>query len=143
MNSNQEAVGCLARVCPPPREVVLVALQQVDGLAGLAILDGGLQHGHGLAHVVRPPLVHRQDCTHWCAPGMSDALALVVLNLIDLYGGNRSAFVDAMLATTDGPQHPALLAATNGPIKEGRRQGLQHQGLQHENRSSGALDSAK
>ena len=50
---------------------------------------------------------HKQDCTHWCAPGLSDAIAQVVLNLVDLYNGNRTDFVDAMYSRDTAIANPS------------------------------------
>jgi hypothetical protein len=61
----------------------------------------------------------RQDCTHWCAPGLSDAVGSLLVSLITLYDGNRTKFVEAMVRakTSEGkdeekdtkdPKHHAL-----------------------------------
>jgi len=89
--------GCLAKVCPPPRDVALSRLATL-GLP-LAVLGQDLAYHHGFGHILAAPAASmRQDCTHWCAPGLSDAFGSLLVSLVTLYDGNRTKFVQAMLA---------------------------------------------
>ena len=104
---------CQPAVCPTAREEAFVGLRQL-GLP-LAILGADLMHRHGGSHI--SPAVFGvgkhggQDCTHWCAPGMSDAIASVVLSLVDLYGGSRWAFESAAPAAPTAAAAAAAAAA--------------------------------
>jgi hypothetical protein len=69
----------------------------------LAILGGDMLYDVGAAHV-SPAAENKkgqrlqQDCQHWCAPGINDALAGVIASLIVEHDGDPKRFHAAMVA---------------------------------------------
>jgi hypothetical protein len=117
-------VGCLGGVRTPPRDAALAALQlalrtppppssssasagggDAPPLDVAVLLSGDVLRRVGAAHVApspRPGLA--QDCTHWCAPGPTDALAHLVVALVSEHGGDAKRFEAAMRYATQSEE---------------------------------------
>jgi hypothetical protein len=94
-NTGDDETLCKPQVCAPARDRALSSLLKLK--LPLAILSGDMQFNHGHSHIIRPPETFmKHDCTHWCAPGMSDAVLSTVLSLITLYDGEHALFYEKM-----------------------------------------------
>ena len=93
--------GCRGHVCPSERELALSRVRAMK--LPLAILGGDMLYDVGAAHV-SPAAENKkgqrlqQDCQHWCAPGINDALAGVIASLIVEHDGDPKRFHAAMVA---------------------------------------------
>jgi len=71
--------------------------KNTNQLPPLAIINGDIMHQHGKGHISPGPRRGLlQDCTHWCAPGITDVLVHVLISLITLYHGNETEFILSM-----------------------------------------------
>lgn len=88
-------LGCKPQVCEPARENALLSIHELK--LPIAILGGDLMHKQGYGHILTPQETKmKHDCTHWCAPGISDVILSVILSLVDLYDGNHTLFTKQM-----------------------------------------------
>ena len=68
----------------------------------LAIVGSELMQNIGLAHP-QPALHLKQDCTHWCMPGVPDARMEMIAALVVEHNGSHARFLAAMERSRANP----------------------------------------